>query len=70
MQALAVSYQSMTTIRLHGQLRQFGRSFKMAVKSQAEAVRALCVQVPGFERFLSNAKSRGMEFAIFRDALK
>lgn len=69
MQALAVNYQSMTTIRLHGQLRQFGRSFKMAVKSPAEAVRALCVQVQGFERFLSNAKSRGLEFAIFRGSI-
>ncbi|WP_458723910.1 tail assembly protein [Pseudomonas brenneri] len=27
---------------------------------------ALCVQIPGFERFLSNAKSRGIEFAVFR----
>ena len=66
MQTLAFNYQSMTTIRLHGQLRQFGKSFKITVKSPAEAVRALCVQVPGFERFLSKAKSRGMEFAIFR----
>ena len=66
MQASAINYQPMTTIRLHGQLRQFGKSFRIAVKSPAEAVKALCVQLPGFERFLSNAKSRGMEFAIFR----
>ena len=38
----------------------------MAVRSPAEAVKALCVQIPGFERFLSNAKSRGVEFAVFR----
>jgi len=37
------------------------------VKSPAEAIKALCVQIPGFERFLSNAKSRGLEFAVFRD---
>ena len=66
MQASAINYQPMTTIRLHGQLRQFGKSFRIAVKSPAEAVKALCVQLPGFERFLSNAKSRGMEFAVFR----
>lgn len=66
MQASAINYQPMTTIRLHGQLRQFGKSFRIAVKSPAEAVKALCVQIPGFERFLSNAKSRGMEFAVFR----
>lgn len=66
MAALVINYQPMTTIRLHGQLRQFGKSFRIAVKSPAEAVKALCVQLPGFERFLSNAKSRGMEFAVFR----
>ena len=38
----------------------------MAVRTPAEAVKALCVQIPGFERFLSNAKSRGVEFAVFR----
>jgi len=62
----AIHYQPMTTIRLYGQLRQFGRSFRLSVKSPAEAIKALCVQIPGFERFLSNAKSRGMEFAVFR----
>lgn len=67
MQTSAINYQPMTTIRLHGQLRQFGRSFRLAVNSPAEAIKALCVQIPGFERFLSNAKSRGLEFAIFRD---
>ena len=67
MQASAINYQPMTTIRLHGQLRQFGKSFRLAVKSPAEAIKALCVQIPGFERFLSNAKSRGLEFAVFRD---
>ncbi|WP_077046632.1 tail assembly protein [Pseudomonas sp. KK4] len=62
----AIEYQPMITIRLYGQLRQFGRSFRLSVKSPAEAIKALCVQIPGFERFLSNAKSRGMEFAVFR----
>jgi len=66
MAALAINYQPMTTILLYGQLRQFGRSFRMAVRTPAEAVKALCVQIPGFERFLSNAKSRGVEFAVFR----
>lgn len=66
MPASAINYQPMTTIRLYGQLRQFGRSFRLSVKSPAEAIKALCVQIPGFERFLSNAKSRGLEFAVFR----
>ncbi|MCV4283186.1 tail assembly protein [Pseudomonas capsici] len=67
MQTSAINYQPMTTIRLSGQLRQFGKSFRLSVKSPAEAIKALCVQIPGFERFLSNAKSRGLEFAVFRD---
>ncbi|MGY3026188.1 putative phage tail protein [Pseudomonas lurida] len=66
MAALVIEYQPLTTILLFGQLRQFGRSFRLSVRTTAEAIKALCVQVPGFERFLSNAKSRGIEFAIFR----
>lgn len=67
MAALAINYQPLTTILLYGQLRQFGRTFRISVRTPVEAVRALCVQVPGFERFLSNAKSRGIEFAVFRE---
>ena len=66
MAALAIEYQPLTTILLFGQLRQFGRSFKLSVRTPAEAIKALSVQIPGFERFLSNAKSRGIEFAVFR----
>ncbi|OPA88696.1 tail assembly protein [Pseudomonas sp. OE 28.3] len=66
MAALAIEYQPLTTVLLFGQLRQFGRSFRLSVRTTAEAIKALCVQVPGFERFLSNAKSRGIEFAVFR----
>ncbi|CAN7256501.1 tail assembly protein [Pseudomonas brassicacearum] len=66
MRELAINYQPMTTIRLYGQLRQFGKTFRLSVQSPAEAIKALCVQLPGFERFLSNAKSRGLEFAVFR----
>lgn len=29
-------------------------------------MKALCVQIPGFERFLSSAKLSGIEFAVFR----
>ncbi|MBK3437503.1 tail assembly protein [Pseudomonas sp. MF7448] len=66
MAALAINYQPLTTILLYGQLRKFGRSFKLSVRTPGEAIKALCVQIPGFERFLSNAKSRGIEFAVFR----
>jgi predicted phage tail protein len=66
MSALCIEYQPMTTVRLYGALRQFGREFRLSVRSPTEAIKALCVQIPGFERFLSNAKSKGLEFAVFR----
>lgn len=54
------------TIILSGPLgRQFGREFRLAVNSPAEAVRALCIMVPGFQRFLTTAKQKGLEFAVF-----
>ena len=66
MAATAFDNASMTTIKLYGQLRQFGRSYDLAVRTPAEALKALCVQIPGLERFISNARSRGLVFAVFR----
>ncbi|MBU0938017.1 MAG: tail assembly protein [Gammaproteobacteria bacterium] len=66
MAATAIDYSPRTTIKLYGQLRQFGKVYHLAVRSPAEAIKALCVQIPGLERFISNAKSRGIEFAVFR----
>ncbi|MCK3852701.1 tail assembly protein [Pseudomonas sp. W2Jun17] len=66
MSALAIEYSPLETIRLGGLLRQFGKEYRLSIRSPAEAIKALCVQIPGFERFLSNAKSRGLEFAVFR----
>lgn len=66
MAALSIEYQPFTTVRLFGQLRSFGRSYRLSVRTPAEAIKALCVQLPGFERFISNAKSRGLVFAVFR----
>ena len=43
----------MKLIRLHGALgEKFGREFRLDVKSPAEAVRALCAVVPGFEKYM------------------
>lgn len=53
-------------VKLYGQLRQFGKSYPLSVRTPSKAIKALCVQIPGFERFLSNAKSRGIVFAVFR----
>jgi len=41
--------EKLRTIRLYGPLgTRFGREFRLAVDSPAEAVRALCVLLPGF----------------------
>lgn len=61
-----VQYEQIRTVKLYGQLRQFGKSYPLSVRTPSEAIKALCVQIPGFERFLSNAKSRGIVFAVFR----
>lgn len=58
----------MKTIILHGILaRKFGKSFKLAVGSTKEAMRALCVQLAGFEEFMMNAHRQGLRFAVFHD---
>lgn len=54
------------TIRLYGKLgARFGRKFRLAVNSPAEAVHALCTMLPGFQQYLMGAKAKGMEFAVF-----
>ena len=65
MAALSVEYTPMRNVRLCAQLRQFGKSYPLAVRTPAEAIKALCVQIPGLERFISNAKSKGLVFAVF-----
>ncbi|MEW5546744.1 tail assembly protein [Pseudomonas soli] len=67
MSAAAIIHPPLTTVRLSGQLRQFGKTFELAVRTPREAIKALCVQLPGFERFLANAGSRGLEFAVYSD---
>jgi predicted phage tail protein len=58
--------EKLRTIRLYGKLgTQFGRVHRLAVASAAEAVRALRVLLPGFERELVTAKDRGVAYAVF-----
>ncbi|NIL19675.1 tail assembly protein [Pseudomonas sp. AN3A02] len=66
MSASVIDYSPMETIRLGGPLRKFGKEFTLSVRSPAEAIKALCIQIPGLERYISSAKSRGLEFAVFR----
>lgn len=54
------------TVKLYGPMRtRFGREYELNVSSPAEAIRALCVQVPGFKKYLNDAKEAGLTFAIF-----
>lgn len=56
----------MKTIMLSGSLaRLFGRTHRLEVSTPAEAIRALCATRPGFEKYLMNAKDRGIVFTVF-----
>lgn len=58
----------MKIIRLHGILaKKFGKTFRLSVDSTKEAMRALCVQLKGFEEFMMNAHKQGLRFAVFHD---
>lgn len=55
-------------IKLYGILaKKFGKEFHLAVDNTREAMRALCVQVQGFEHFMLHAHEQGLEFAVFQD---
>ena len=56
------------TIKLYGILaKKFGKEFHLAVDNTREAMRALSVQVSGFEHFMLHAHEQGLEFAVFQD---
>lgn len=58
--------ERLVNVRLYGKLgARFGRLHRLAVNSPAEAVKALCVTLDGFEPFLTNAKDHGMVFSVF-----
>lgn len=59
--------EKMVAIELYGQLgKLFGKYHKRFVRTDAEAVHALCKTIDNFERFLNNSKIRGLTFAVFR----
>lgn len=54
------------TVKLYGVLRKhFGREYLLDVQSPRDAVQALCILVPGFERFLATGEERGLVFTVF-----
>ncbi|UJD98923.1 tail assembly protein [Serratia plymuthica] len=53
-------------IRLYGVLgAKFGRVHRLAVDTPIEAMKALSVIIPGFQRFMLESKERGLTFAVF-----
>lgn len=57
---------TLRTIRLYGKLgARFGRIHRLAVDSTAEAVRALCTMLPGFQQELMTSSDRGIRYACF-----
>lgn len=54
------------TVKLYGVLRKhFGRKYVLDVQSPREAVQALCIMLPGFEKFLATGEERGLVFTVF-----
>lgn len=53
-------------IKLYGKLgAKFGRLHRFVIGSPADAIKALCRMVPGFERELMTSKDRGVSYAVF-----
>lgn len=54
------------TVRLYGVLGStFGRVHRLVIDTPREAIKALSITIPGFERFLQTAKNKGLTFAVF-----
>ncbi len=61
-----MNQQKVRVVRLYGSLgTRFGRVHRLAVGSASEAIRALCVLVPGFEACLMESKDRGLTYSLF-----
>lgn len=56
------------TIKFYGVLAEkFGKQFKLDVQSTKEAMRAIALQVDGFERFMMTAHLQGLRFQVWHD---
>ncbi|HEX4549770.1 MULTISPECIES: tail assembly protein [unclassified Pseudomonas] len=68
--AMAVNYGNKTRILLGGSAgKKFGREhiYELDTGHVREAVKAVDVNFPGFAKYLADAKSKGLEFAVFRN---
>lgn len=61
-----IAESKLRKVKLYGPMRKlFGRDYDLNVSSPAEAIRALCVQVPGFKKYLADSRLSGLTFAVF-----
>ncbi|MCH2683572.1 tail assembly protein [Leclercia adecarboxylata] len=58
--------EKIVLVRLYGKLgAHFGREHRLSVSSVREAIRALCIMIPGFELMLETSQERGITYAVF-----
>lgn len=58
--------EKIVLVRLYGKLGTlFGREHRLSVSSVREAIRALCMMIPGLERWLETSEERGVTYAVF-----
>lgn len=58
--------EKLILVRLYGKLgATFGREHRLSVSSVSEAVRALCIMIPGFERWLETSAEHGVAYTVF-----
>lgn len=63
--------EKMVLVRLYGKLgKLFGREHRLSVSSVREAIRALCIMVPGLERWLETSEGRGVTYMVFNGEKK
>ena len=59
---------TMQTIKLGGVLgKKFGREYRLDINGVHDAMTALCMMKPGFEKYMRTAEERGLVFAVFVD---
>ncbi|EBD7602633.1 tail assembly protein, partial [Salmonella enterica] len=52
--AFGMATPAMARVCLYGDLQRFGRRFSLSIKTAAEGIQALAVQLPGFRQKLNN----------------
>lgn len=66
MAMIAQNEERWVEIKLGGYLgKAFGRVHKFLVYDTKDAIKALCMQIPGFKKALKSSESKGVRFAIF-----